>query len=379
MFKRLLAAMLKQKRQIAYCPSSYSSAIVAEELAARLLASTNYHMAQATFFSTDREAVHAAIEMSRQYRLRRHAHKPRYQCLHVVLKQDRWMIMISNLSKDYVSTSKYGEDRQNNQSLHDRESSGPPDNMLSIVDASIDLLCLETELNVGFESIGYSNVVAVITEPLMGSGAEFPAQEPRFFQLLRQLCDRFDVLLIFDETRCGCGRTGPRPTAEFPKPLHAWQDPAVDIKQDIMVMGAALSGGYQPVATVLAWEKVISTLQGDYGGVEESQILRSHPVAYKAALELLKIINEEDLVTNALEKGALLGRLLHKGLADDLNVDAIMGKGLYWRISFVEESVTRTALHSVESIAASLCRRGEISRKTIQSVSDRLNDLMFCT
>ena len=71
-----------------------------------------------------------------------------------------------------------------------------------------------------------------------------------YFKAVQNICQKYGALLIFDEVMCGMGRTGT---------LHAWQQEGV--VPDIQTIGKALGGGYQPIAGLLASQRVISAIE----------------------------------------------------------------------------------------------------------------------
>lgn len=139
------------------------------------------------------------------------------------------------------------------------------------------------------------NTVAVLLEPIQGeAGIIIP---PRgYLQQLRRLCDEQRVLLLLDEIQSGLGRTGK---------MFAHEHEGV--RPDGMVLGKALSGGLYPVSAFLATEEVMSVFQpGDHGST-----FGGNPLAAAVACEALRVLTEEDLVTNA----AVMGRRLRDGIA----------------------------------------------------------------
>jgi adenosylmethionine-8-amino-7-oxononanoate aminotransferase len=142
---------------------------------------------------------------------------------------------------------------------------------------------------------------------------------------MRQVCDRYGALLVLDEIMSGMGRSGT---------LHAWQQEGV--VPDIQAMGKGLGGGYAPVAGLLINSKVIDVLDKGTGAFSHGQTYQGHPIACAAALEVQRIIREENLVDNVAKTGRILGQMLQERIGGHPNVGNIRGKGLFWGVSVTQ-------------------------------------------
>lgn len=130
---------------------------------------------------------------------------------------------------------------------------------------------------------------AILIEPIQGEGGVRPAS-PEFLQKARELADRFDAMLIFDEVQTGCGRTGT---------FYAFQ--GYDVEPDIVTSAKAMGGGF-PIGACLAKGKAASVFQpGDHGTT-----YGGGPLACRAAYAAVKAILDEKLTENAVTMGAVL-------------------------------------------------------------------------
>ncbi|OUS23171.1 4-aminobutyrate transaminase [Thalassotalea sp. 42_200_T64] len=141
--------------------------------------------------------------------------------------------------------------------------------------------------------IAPTDVAAIIVEPVQGEGG-FYAAPAEFLQALRKVCDLHGIVLIADEIQTGFGRTGKMFSFE-----HA------DVEADLMTMAKGIAGGF-PIAAVVGKSEIMDAplpggLGGTYGG---------SPVACAAALTVLDVIEEENLITRANEVGALFNERL---------------------------------------------------------------------
>ena len=153
---------------------------------------------------------------------------------------------------------------------------------------------------------------AIILEPIQGEGGIYPA-DAAFLQGLRTLCDEQDILLIFDEIQCGMGRSGS---------MFAWQ--GYGVKPDIMTMAKAIGNGI-PVGAFAMTEKVAeySLAPGDHGTT-----YGGNPFACAAVNEVLRIFEEENILSNVQEMSQYLEEQLEKLVEESDAVIARRGKGL---------------------------------------------------
>ncbi len=161
---------------------------------------------------------------------------------------------------------------------------------------------------------GNPNVVAVFVEAIQGEGGVNPVHMD-YLKELRQLCDERDWLLMIDEVQCGMGRTG----KWF---AHQW----ADIVPDVMPLAKGLGSGV-PIGAVVAGPKAAHIFQpGNHGTT-----FGGNPLAMRAGVETIRIMEEDGLLENAAVVGKHLTAALNMALADELasgQVKEIRGMGL---------------------------------------------------
>ena len=161
---------------------------------------------------------------------------------------------------------------------------------------------------------GNPNVVAVFFEAIQGEGGVH-AMHLDYLQAVRQLCDERDWLLMIDEVQCGMGRTG----KWF---AHQW----AGIKPDVMPLAKGLGSGV-PVGAVVAGPRAAHIFQpGNHGTT-----FGGNPLAMRAGVETIRIMEEDGLLANAAQVGAHLAAELAKALSTELaaqTVKEIRGQGL---------------------------------------------------
>ena len=155
------------------------------------------------------------------------------------------------------------------------------------------------------------NVVAVFLETIQGEGG-INASRWDYLQGLRKLCDRQGWLLMLDEVQCGIGRTG----KWF---AHQW----AGIQPDVMPLAKGLGSGV-PIGAIVVGPKAAQVLgPGNHGTT-----FGGNPLAMRAGVETLRIMEEDGLMANAVTVGAVLRGALESGLAGVAGVKEIRGAGL---------------------------------------------------
>ena len=158
---------------------------------------------------------------------------------------------------------------------------------------------------------GNPNVVAVFLETIQGEGGVNPMRID-YLRQVRQLCDERDWLLMIDEVQCGMGRTG----KWF---AHQW----AGIKPDVMPLAKGLGSGV-PVGAVVAGPKAANIFQpGNHGTT-----FGGNPLAMRAGVETIRIMEEDGLLESAARVGAHLKSALERALADQPGLKEIRGQGL---------------------------------------------------
>jgi adenosylmethionine-8-amino-7-oxononanoate aminotransferase len=176
---------------------------------------------------------------------------------------------------------------------------------------------------------GPESIAAVILEPVVGAAGGTIVPPPEFWPRVREVCDRYGVLLIADEVMTGFGRTGKRFAVEH------W-----DVTPDILVGGKGLAGGYAPMGGVFATDAVVAPL------VEAKQDLMfytfaAHPLCCAIADCVLDIMEREQLVEGVAARGGELLAALSP-LASHPNVSEVRGLGLMLGVELVKDRRTGT-------------------------------------
>jgi putrescine aminotransferase len=169
-------------------------------------------------------------------------------------------------------------------------------------------------------------ISAFIGEPIMqGFGALPPPKE--YWPIVREICDRYEILLIIDEVICGFGRTGKMFGIEH-----------FNIQPDLLSMAKGITSGYVPLGAVGCTDKVMEPIDNfihlhTYG---------NHPVPCAAGLKNIEILQTENLIKNSEEIGAYFLKGL-KNLEHHPIVGQVRGTGLWLAVDFTTDKKTRAA------------------------------------
>jgi len=189
---------------------------------------------------------------------------------------------------------------------------------------------LAAELEAEFQRLGPHTVAAVLAETVVGATTGCVTALPGYFQRVRAICDRHGALLILDEVMCGMGRTGT---------MHAWEQEG--IAPDLQVVAKGLGGGYQPIGGVLIGRRIVDAINAGSGGFMHGHTYQAHPVACAAALEVQRIIREDNLLANVRAMGGRLETALVERFGNHRHVGDIRGRGLFWALEFVVDRATK--------------------------------------
>jgi putrescine---pyruvate transaminase len=171
---------------------------------------------------------------------------------------------------------------------------------------------------------GPETVAAVVAEPVQGAGGVI-VPPPDYFPLLREMCDRYGILLITDEVITGFGRTGKWFAAEH------WK-----LRPDLMLFAKGVTSGYLPLSGVMMTAAVHEVLKSVKGMFTHGFTYSGHPTACAVALRNLQILEDENLIDQVAQKGAYLQHRL-QGLRRHHIVGDVRGLGLLGGVELVKD------------------------------------------
>lgn len=335
----ITAAIKDQLDKLAFAHTGFFTSEPAEALADLLIAHAPAGIDRVYFTSGGSEATEAAIKLARQYFVekgqpeRRHL-IARRQSYHgntlgaLAAGGNEWrraqfgplLIEVSHIAPCY----EYRERRENETP----EAYG---------------LRAAQELEDEILRLGPDSVMAFMAEPVVGATAGAVTAVTGYFKRIREICDRYGVLLILDEVMCGMGRTG-----------HLFACEHDGISPDILCIAKGLGAGYQPIGAMLCSRQIYDTIAGGTGFFQHGHTYIGHPVATAAGLAVVNALLERQLVPRVQRLGAQLDAALHGRFAQHPNVGDIRGRGLFRGIELVADRETKAPLDPSLKTAAKL-------------------------
>ncbi len=174
--------------------------------------------------------------------------------------------------------------------------------------------------------LGPNTIMGFIAEPVVGAtmGA-VPAVEG-YYRRVREICDKYGVLLILDEVMCGMGRTG-----------HLFACEADGIAPDILCIAKGLGAGYQPIGAMVCTDTIYQAIETGSGFFQHGHTYLGHPVAAAAGRAVLTKLTGQGLVERAAQQGEVLRSALTERFGQHAHVGDIRGRGLFMGLEIVED------------------------------------------
>ncbi|MGJ8594604.1 aspartate aminotransferase family protein [Sulfitobacter sp.] len=201
-------------------------------------------------------------------------------------------------------------------------------------------LRMANQLEAKILELGAETVCAFVAEPVVGASLGTQPPPKGYFKRIREICDTHGVLYIADEVMCGMGRTGSL-FALSQEGIHA----------DITTMAKGLGAGYQPIAAVMASQKICDAIVAGSGKLWNGHTYMSHAVATAGAMAVMREIEDKNLLNAVNERGAQLETALRERLGQHPHVGDIRGRGLFWTTEIVEDRATKAPFDVSRNIA----------------------------
>jgi adenosylmethionine-8-amino-7-oxononanoate aminotransferase len=322
----VIKAIKKQVEDMAYAHTSFFTNQPAEELASFLIDYAPEGIEKVYFVSGGSEAIETALKIARQYFLEKGQPQRRHfiarrQSYHgntlgaLSVGGNMWRrkqfdpILIES---HHVSPCYAYRDRGDNESETEYG--------LRVAD----------ELEATIQNLGTDTVIAFVAETVVGATMGTVPPVPGYFKRIREICDKYGVLLILDEVMCGMGRTGTLFACE--------QD---GISPDLIAIAKGLGGGYQPIGATLSTGEIFDAIVEGSGFFQHGFTYIGHATACAAGLAVQRTIEEQNLLENVCRRGADLDAALHDKFGNHPHVGDIRGRGLFRSIELVADRATK--------------------------------------
>jgi adenosylmethionine-8-amino-7-oxononanoate aminotransferase len=315
-------AVKRQIDRLDYAHTGYFTNEPQELLADELIAHAPAGLTRVFFVSGGSEATEAALKLARQYHVERETLERR----HFVSRRFSYhgnTLGALSVSGHYARRETYIPLLP--QVTHISACFGYRGKEFGETDTDYGIR-VANELEAAILHAGPETVAAFIAEPVVGAAIGAVTAAPGYFRRIREICDRYDVLLILDEVMCGIGRTGT---------LHACEQEG--IAPDILLLAKGLGAGYQPIGAMMVSERIYEAIASGTGYFNHGHTYMGHAVGCAAALAVQQVIKSEDLLNNVRRQGTLLDQKLQNRFGDHPHVGDIRGRGLLRAIELVED------------------------------------------
>ena len=329
--EEIARAMYDQAVKMQYSGSGLYLSEPTVELAAKLAELAPGRLSRTCFVSGGSEAVEAALKLAKQYQQQSGKKPKAYKVI------ARWNAYhgstLGALSvTDWLGVRDIPDPRAPGHSfvanpMRYRNPYGMDD------DTYADHCAMHLERQIQFE--GPDLVAAFIGEPIMQAhGVQVPPD--RYWKKVREICDRYGVLIIIDEVITGFGRTG-----------HWFASEHFGIEPDILTMAKAMGAGFAPIGAVMTRDEIADAIPV----FRHVHTFSGHAVACAASRKVIEIKERDGLIEKARILGAQFGRDLSKALIDHPIVGDVRGLGFWHAIDFTRDKETKAAFED-DTVAA---------------------------
>jgi len=297
------------------------------ELATKIASMTPGDLNRVFFTSGGSEAVESALKLARNYhRMRGNGQKAKHIAREVAYHGTSLGALsatgITNLRSQFEPLAPGGCHVPNTNIYRWPEDREP----IWAADAIEERILFE----------GPETVSAVILEPVQNAGGCFVPPDG-YFQRVREICDKYDVLLISDEVICAWGRLG-----------HYFGCERFGYQPDIITTAKALTSSYVPMGAMIASDKVAEPFMEGTASFAHGFTFAGHPVAAAVALANIEIYEREDLCGHVLAKEGEFRNML-ESLRDIPIVGDVRGAGYFQAIELVKDQDTKESFNDEES------------------------------
>ncbi|KRC50515.1 hypothetical protein ASE16_05710 [Leifsonia sp. Root227] len=333
--KRLAAAAAKQAEELAFFPIWSYAHPNAIELADRLAHYAPGDLNRVFFSTGGGEAVETAFKLAKYYwklqgRPTKHKVLSRAVAYHGTPQGALAITGIPAMKEMFEPLTPGGFRVPNTNFYRAGEMGAPTDDVEQFGVWAANRI----EEMIQFE--GPETVAAIFLEPVQNSGGCFPPP-PGYFQRVREICDKYDVLMVSDEVICAFGRIG-----------HMFACNEYGYVPDMITCAKAMTSGYSPIGATIISDKLYEPFKHGNTSFYHGYTFGGHPVSAAVAMENLDIFEEEKLNERVRENSPLFRAELEKLLALPI-VGDVRGDGYFFGIELVKDKATKETFDDDES------------------------------
>jgi adenosylmethionine-8-amino-7-oxononanoate aminotransferase len=333
----IVEAIAQQLSTVAFVPWTQFQTEPSQRLAEAIAELTPAGLNAVALLNSGSEVTEGAVKLARQYWLSRGRPDK-----HLVIS--RWQ-GFHGMSLGATGFSGHtGRRRRYRSMVHEMPKIGPA-YAYRCEDCAAGRLRCADELDRLIRWEGPENVSCFIAEPVVGATMGGVPAPDGYFQRIRDICDRHQVLFIADEVMSGFGRTGRWFAVEH------WA-----VVPDILVAAKGVSGGYAPLAVLIAHQRIVDTLVEAETPVIMGHTYSQHPLSSAAGLAVLDYVQRHDLVRAAEERGGELAAGLRDLRGRHPILGDVRGLGLMLGIELVQDQASRQPFPVEAGVAFQLAR-----------------------
>ncbi len=191
--------------------------------------------------------------------------------------------------------------------------------------------------------IGAGNISAFIAEPIIGASGAGITPPDEYFPLIREICDKYNILFIMDEVITGFGRTGENFASNH------W-----NVEPDIIVFGKGVSAGYVPLAGIILSDTIYQTIKKGSGDFTTGHTFGGNPLSCAAGCSVLEYMEEHGIIKQAKDKGDYLNKKLRELQEQTPLIGDVRGKGLLLGVEVMKDRESRTLFQLQEKMTEKL-------------------------
>ena len=335
----VIKAIQQQAAQLAFAHTGFFTSQPAEDLADLLVKQAPEGIEKTYILSGGSEAIETAIKMARQYFcvigqperrhfIARHSsyHGNTLGALAVGGHKKRRAPYLPLLTETHHISPCYSyRGRHAGESEHDYGQR------------------MAGELEEKILELGPETVAAFVAETVVGASLGAVPAVAGYFKRIREICDRYGVLLILDEVMSGMGRTG-----------YTFACEHEGISPDLVCVAKGLGGGYQPIGAVLVSGRVFDAFRDGPGAFEHGHTYLGHPIACAAALAVQQAIASRNLLDNVKVQGEALQEALIERFGNHHHIGDIRGRGLFWGVEIVADRSNKEPFDTALNLPAKI-------------------------
>jgi adenosylmethionine-8-amino-7-oxononanoate aminotransferase len=197
------------------------------------------------------------------------------------------------------------------------------------------------ELEAEILRLGPETVMAFVAEPVVGATMGAVPAVPGYLKRIREICDRYGVLLILDEVMCGMGRTG-----------HLYACAKDGVAPDMLTIAKGLGAGYQPIGALLTSARIYDAIAAGSGFFQHGHTYMGHTMAAAGAGAVLRAIKGRGLLAQVQARGAELQTALEARFGQHPHVGDIRGRGLFRGLELVADRETKSVFDPARKLYA---------------------------